>query len=383
MNLRHILTSLLTVTLFSLMASSCKKDDPDPVKQPAHRTVLVYMASNNSLGTSKRDSADMKEMVKAAAAGDLQGGRLLMYHADTKGNCTLSELTETGFKTLTTYENDGLSSVHAGRMKKVIADTKRIAPAGEYGIILWSHGDGWLADGIADDPDVSPLSFGHENNKKMNISTLAAVLEPEKFKWAYFDCCYMACVEVAYELRHALPVFVASATELPADGMDYTLNIRPLMQKGSADLIQAAANTFSVYDSKAGSDRTCTMSVISTSGMDNLAAKTRAIYENAASPMPEGYSPQKFMTEYRCWHFDFADYVKALCGGETEQYLDWKKTLDKCVLYKANTPYIWSIVKLNHHSGLSTYIIAEDGDETRRNYDTTPWFKDVASCLVD
>ena len=131
-------------------------DEPDipptPVNpDPVNTTVLVYMAASNSLGVQKNDSMDIREMQEAARAGHFNGNRLLVYHAGYQTPQTLSEITSDGkIVRLKEYSDDGLTSIHSARMKKVIADAKTTAPSNKFGLILWSHGDGWLQNGIDD-----------------------------------------------------------------------------------------------------------------------------------------------------------------------------------------------------------------------------------------
>ena len=93
------LMGVLAAGLFALAGCSDKKDEPtpgpDPV-EPVNTTVLVYMAASNSLGVQLNDSMDIKEMQRAARAGHLNGGRLLIYHAGYKTAQTLSEITADG-----------------------------------------------------------------------------------------------------------------------------------------------------------------------------------------------------------------------------------------------------------------------------------------------
>lgn len=68
--MRHYIITLL----FALIMASCGSDEPD-VPAGVSRTVLVYIAGNNSLG-SGWDERDIAEMERAVAAGALNGGRL-------------------------------------------------------------------------------------------------------------------------------------------------------------------------------------------------------------------------------------------------------------------------------------------------------------------
>lgn len=376
--------TLIFVTLAAICSftfTSCSSND-EPVDNTVHRTILVYMAANNSLGSADADASDIEEMLTAAQNGDFNGGKLMLYHADTDGNATLSEVTANGLVQLKDYADDGLLSVQSERMRKVIADTKLLSPAKEYGLILWSHGDGWLQNGI-DESSASKSKFkawGSENSKKMNITTLASALSGEGFAFVYFDCCYMAAVEVEYELRNVTPYIVASASELPVDGMPYDKNLRYLFAD-NFDLVGSATNTFNTYNEQVGFWQTCTMSVVRTAGLDDLAAATRKIYQSAETCYPEGYQPQKYMTSNRCYYYDLADYIRAIASDE--DYANWQTALSNCIIYEAATPTLWQELNIDTHCGLSTYIFTSADDEiaANRNYNTLSWYNDVVSYL--
>ena len=389
----------IAITLIAVCAAlivSC--DGPDePTPLPASevgRTVLVYQVADTNLGTSRYNEMDIEEMRTGADAGAIgNDGRLLVYNAGPYSDPLLLEIRKGGVDTLKVYDTSSLS-VSSTRMLEVFDDMKDLAPAREYGLVLWSHGDGWLQTGIEDEYDSSrKRSFGYEGNaKKMNVTTLARVLETQDFSFVYFDCCYMASVEVMYELRHATPKIVASATELHVYGMRYDLNLEPFFATGQADLITAARNTFEYYNSFSGTDRTCTMSVIETSGLDRLAETASAIYARAASSFPANYIPQRFMTTSisSCTYFDFRHYVAGLCiddegnprfDGAEGMLAEFDSALGKCVLYAAATPYLWNTIPLLDHCGLSTYILRTSTSASTKNYDTLGWYADVASSL--
>jgi hypothetical protein len=383
--------SLVLLVLGTTGCHSNDPDDPEATKE-VNRTILVYMAACNSLGNADADANDIAEMLTAARNGDFNGGRLILYHAAVDGSTTLSEVTADSLVELCSYGADGLMSVNAERMKTVIADTKRLAPAKEYGLILWSHGDGWLQDGITEaetetstastaaKKSPSIKSFGQERGYKMNITTLAQVLNGQNFAFVYFDCCYMASVEVEYELRNVTPYIVASVSELPVNGMPYDENLRYLFAD-EADLVGAAQNTFNYYNTQSGFWRTCTMSVVRTSCLDALAAATRYIYEKADAPLIVGYQPQRYMTESTCYYYDLGGYIRAMASEE--DYNNWKTALDNCIVYADATPSLWNLLSINSYCGLSTYIFSseDDGIAAKKNYRALSWYDDVVSAL--
>lgn len=382
----------------SFAFAGCKSDhggdEPEP-QLTGLRTVLVYQVANNDLGQRGLDRLDIAEMRKGAEAGDIpEGSNLLVYNAGYKRDPVLLNITPEGIDTLKVYPTN-VYSIESKRMLEVLDDARDLVPATkEFGLVLWSHGSGWLQDGIADEMDnARPLSFGKENGRTMNISTLANVLEkgPE-LSFLYFDCCYMASVETLYQLRNVAPEIAGSCTELLECGMPYDKNIKYFFAD-KPDLTEAAKNTFDLYDAQSGMDRTCTMSVVRTKNLDKLAKATEAIFSRADGTLPESFTPQRFMKlpVSNCSYFDFAQYVEALCvsndgserfTGASALLDDFRKALDETVIYKASTPRLWDSVELKYHSGLSTYILRDKSYISNNNYNTLDWYNDIASKLT-
>ncbi len=271
-------------------------------------------------------------------------------------------------------------------MSAVLSDMARLAPADDYGMVLWSHGTGWIHDGMESTP-LHQRSFGLEHGYTMNTSTLAEVISAAKvdFSFLYFDCCHMMSIETLYELRNAVPLIAGSATELPSPGMPYDLNVRYFFAKPSVDLIGAAESTFNYYDAMFGQDRTCTMSVVETAGIARLAQISRTIFEACGGGIPEGYSPQRFMytSVASCHYFDFLDYMHALCEAAGRQDLagTFDSSFSDVVTYSAATPKLWNALDLDRHNGISTYILSNAESSLTGNYNQLSWFDDVASAV--
>ncbi|MDE6498052.1 MAG: hypothetical protein K2L21_05275, partial [Muribaculaceae bacterium] len=260
------------------------------------------------------------------------------------------------------------------RMTQVFADMKELAPARSYGLVLWSHGTGWLQNGVKEN---GPLrSYGYDRGRCMNVTSLAVALEGQGFDFVYFDCCFMAGVEVAYELRHATGKIVGSVTELPKSGMPYDLSLAYLMR---GDMEGAAGATFGYYDSLQGSKRTCTISVVDTSVLDELAAATRSIYSTAIA-LPAGSRPQPYERSSNSRYYDLADFVKRI-SASADATEAWERILERAVTYKAATPAIFNTLSINTHCGLSTYTPVDAADLATSGYDELQWTSAVASAL--
>ena len=62
-----------------ILFSGCANED-EPEQEPVNRTVLIYMLSNNNLGSTYRfDTQNINDMLQVAASGGLNGGNLIIY----------------------------------------------------------------------------------------------------------------------------------------------------------------------------------------------------------------------------------------------------------------------------------------------------------------
>lgn len=350
-----------------IMLTGCDSDKPEKVSR---RTILVYMVAANSLGASGFDLADINEMKTAANKG-LNGCRLLVYHNSMDAPPVLKEITSSGEKTLVNY-TDAEYSTSRSRMEEVMADVKELAPAYDYGLVLWSHASAWAAPTIDAD---KRKSFGDDRNRQMSIPTLASVLKGKGFSFVYFDCCYMANVETLYELRSVTPLVAGSTIELPADGMPYDRNV-PLMCENVVDLKKMCENTFNYYNTKTSStQRTCTMSLIDMTRLDALADVCRRIYGLHTTPA-EDFDPQRFQTGDKPLLFDLAQYMHALdTNGLYAAPL--AKSIGDAVLYEAHTDRIWGSIDIENNCGLSCYIVNSTDGPSYKGYDELQWWKQV------
>jgi len=367
-NLIRLIFSIITFTILASVAYSCSSDNNEEIPDvPTERTVLVYIVANNTL--SSNAVADLEEM-ELGASRLPKNARWIVYYAPGGKAPSLLELKSDGsWLKLKQYPTTG-TSVSLERMTAVIADTRSVAPASNYGIVLWSHASGWLENGIVE-PEVSTLSFGDDGGRYMNITTLRHILEQYKMEFIYADCCNLASVEVAYELRNCAKLLAGSAIQLPAAGMPYDITL-PMLANG--DVISAAKATFNYYsENKAEKYPFCTLSVIDLAKMGELASETAAAYKSSA--YPSNYKPA-YLGTGNCRFFDLKHFVDALSPENIQQ---WNNILAKTVLYAANLQYLDGFnIEVKAHCGLSTFILKSAEDATVRNYNHLQWYNDVS-----
>lgn len=384
--IRHILCIMATCLIMA--ACSDKGDDPQPGVTEANRAVLVYMVADNNL--SQWALTDLKEMRSVAAKEcEKKNARWIVYYSGSDHEPRLIEFDAEGNeKTLASYSPSELS-VSISRMREVINDFKRIAPARNYGLVLWSHGTGWINDtGSVDEPgstaglcDMSPLSFGYDGTSgaRMKATSLGKALNGNHFEFIYFDCCHMATIEVAYELRHATDLIAASPTELGLEGMPYDKNIPYLL---NADLRSAINETYRFYSNQYnnGDGYGCSISLLNIKDIDRFAQATRSILSSGAE-LPDTYTPVRYfrrgITE---GIYDMADYIKAL-NPETALFTEWQNLYNDMVVATYSTRRVYTLYS-EKFNGVGCQIITSEAEAANGGYDELQWWHDVVSAAA-
>lgn len=375
-----ILSLLVCLVAF---LSACQNEDFKP--SYGARTVLVYIAGNNSLGRYGFAEEDMKEMIEGMKNTDGTDNNLLVYFADYNKTAKLVRLikNEKGeVKQETIMHYDKQNSVSVDVMKDVFQTTFSNYPAKSYGVVFWSHGEGWL-----NYQKPSTRWWGQDVDSEdccMNIPDLhAALTVAPHFDFILFDACFMQSVEVAYELKDRADYIIGSPTEIPAPGAPYQ-KVVPAMFANTATAIEIAKAYFDFYADKdlytgSLSDRWQTgdpwtagvsVSVVNTSMLEQLANST---YEIIPKYIKDGKAIAisnifcydcRYNTKY---YYDFDGLMRSL-GSESSEYATWKSAYDAAVPYWKTTPnnyssYIGSF-PMNNTAGLSTYIFRKSNEKT-------------------
>lgn len=250
---------LIPLLWICLIFASCEcYHKPGPDKPKLKRTVLVYIAAENSLAYGNFHEQDQKEM--ATAIGDVPSDcRLVVFVDDTElPRIYTWEADKSGVKTkniVYSYAED-CNSASSSTLKEVVKIVEDAYPSESYGLVLWSHGRAWLpaagapsrnrmslgenADSVSLTPvNADPLrrSFGVDNGSnsysntgtRMEIADLASALsEFPKFDFIFFDACFMQSVEVAWELRNVTRWVIGSPAEIPGPGAPYEKVLAPM-----------------------------------------------------------------------------------------------------------------------------------------------------------
>lgn len=331
---------LLWMLVAAMTMVSCHKDDPNLPDAPNHygRTVMMYMAMQNSLGSSKYHKADSTEVVQAMEyipAND----RMLLFIDDAQ-RPRLYELSrelsqkdpKTGMpfgpKLVKEWKTD-VSSASAETVTEVLEYMRKNYDSDSYGLIMGSHATGWLPtdrstssnnsncraeattegsearttkndaargpkktfgiDVGADGSMASDHGVAGSVADQIEIDDLASAIMKSGVKLSYllFDACLMQNIEVDYALRGVTDYIIASPISISAEGAYYTDLVREgLFSANVTDVARVYASYYLGQGSIPYTDGYGTViSCVRTEGLERFAAAMRSMLHEVTMKM--------------------------------------------------------------------------------------------------
>ena len=381
-----ILYTVILSLAFSLASCEPVLEEP-PVIETKGKTVVLYMVANNNLsGNAQRDLSELK-------SGYIpEDGNLLVYfHTVTQSPVLLHIYKGEGGQIMqdTTYRFPNRNSASHQTLTSVLKVAQTLFPANQYGLILWSHGTGWLPSGYYSNTgsmntsaclygdysnypnDVDPFahmvkSFGADAGVEMEITDLAKAL-PSKFEFVIFDACLMGGIETFYELKDSVNYVIASPTEILTDGFPYS-EISEHMFSTPVNAKAIAAEFYEYYNNMSNLDRSATIAAVNTSELNSVAAEAKIIFDKYRNGIQnvDIQNIQRYYRGNKHWFFDLGDFISQLAPMEDDAF---KIAMDKAVIYKAATDKFLD-VKIDplKFSGVSTYIPLTPPDNTLNEF---------------
>ena len=384
---------LLLLPLFCLAACH----DPEE-EEKDRQVVFVYFAGNNSLASE--GIGDLEEIKESylPATKDREKIVLVFHHfvdanpqlirlsRDRRDNVVEEIIMEYPFDT-----NSGDTRTFAS----VLSDAQKAWPAAHYGLILWSHGSGFLPIGYYVDPKEKAAgepvmqvedpyadlvkagddvkSFAEDHGTEMDIIELKNVLSRSHYDYIIFDACLMANVEVAHELRFCTDYLLFSPTEILSDGFPYKSMLQPILtQQPEAAMLSIAYSYMSHYRALSGVYQSATITLVKTQGMSALASACKPIFQNHREQILtlDRSGVQPYFRFNKHWFYDLDDFVGQV-ASESE-YQAFSRALSGAVIFKDTTPRFLDI-EIQHYSGLSSYIPRPEYTVLNNYYRTLSW----------
>lgn len=361
------------------------------VTEPIHRRVmLLYSAGYNSLsGYLRDDIEDLSngDFVPGNKVGDnillvfsrfpVHGGNyttptapaLFRLYKNSRGEVVRDTLSVPGIGTETLASSPET-------LNGVLSFVKNTYPGSTYGMVFSSHGTGWLPEGYFTSPEkfdggsddiwtVQKRSLGQDlvgtTSHEMSLKDVRDAI-PMRLNYLILDACLMGGVEVAWELREVVDTIAFTQTETLAYGFDYEKMARRLLVPGEEGVLGATQDFFIQYDSKTGQDRSATVSLLDLRQMDPLAEVCARLFEKYRDVIATmNHNPvQRYFRFNKHWFYDLED-ILLHAGITAEEQAELTAALDKCIIYKAATPYFLSI-PIDHFSGLSMFLPSNGSD---------------------
>lgn len=241
---RYIIVLLAaTMLLFSCKKEEQKEEPEEHYGTTNGRTVLVYIVADNNMSTQAL--TDIREMlIGAKYLGDKDH---LMIYLDDNSLPRIYDVTKSNagqaYKDLSpvfSFDSE-VNSCTYDQLLWVLNYMKEHYAAESYGLVMWSHGSGWLPVNPSTNSKiygVKSRAFGvdKENGKsitghQMDIEEIARAIEDfQKVDFLIFDACFMQNIEVLYTLRNTAKAIISSPAEVPGDGAPYHTMLRPMFE---------------------------------------------------------------------------------------------------------------------------------------------------------
>ena len=343
--------------IIPLLLSACWKEEADHIPVLPNRTILFYMAGDNSLGDETQEKIDA-----LAAAWNVGGNSHLLVYQD-RGEEYMPRLLEvkTGadgkgtVEVLEEYKDE--NSASAGVFARVLNDMLRYCPGSDYGLVVFSHSSGWLPTGTF----AQPRSVVTDRDTEFDLIDFARAIPNGQFRFIVFESCLMAGAEVAYELKDKTGYILASSAEILSPGFTPLYGgMLEKFYKATPDLAGFAREYYEYYNRLSGDSRSATVSVINTAGLaplKSLLARAESNVEHWEWVERDGI--QHFDRRAKDYLFyDLEGYVKAI--GTPDEINELAGILESSVLYQAATEAFMPGDKygyaIRQHCGMTIYI---------------------------
>lgn len=364
--LSKIFSLLLMVAALALTVA-CGNDDETAstsrhkVTTPDRVILMYYPWSGESQALTSYFWSNISSMKTAYDANGQNSDRIVVFIATSGSEGYIFDLDDyqgNGDATLATYQKVGSPQFTTSDGILAIFNAMRaVVAAPRYSLIIGCHGQGWIPTAVNAtaskvkgegatafrpswtyaEGDGLPLTrlFGGTSAKyQTDISTLAEAISRMGVKMDYilFDDCYMASVEVAYDLRAVADYLVACPTEVMGDGIlgadvgQYLL--------GTPRYGEVCEAFRSHYVS--GRYPYGTISAIKCGEVDSLARVMKRVNASYAYDKSLNDSIQRMDGYLPTIFFDMGDYVAHLCK-DTALLSEFEAQLARTVPYKAHT----------------------------------------------
>lgn len=370
MHIRFLFCALaMALTLFS-----CKKAEMEEivvVKRP--KTVLLYMVANNNLSYDAENSISRLQNGYIPA----EEGNLLVYKHCAGMDPVLLHIKKGEDGTVaadTAYRFPPRVSATKSALTQALNVTQALFPADSYGLILWSHGTGWIpplaSSSSAAQEQISgscpERTFGLDGKVELEIRDLAQAI-PYKLSFMLMDACFMCGIETAYEVKDSVDYYIGSPAEILTESFPYHKIMQHIF-KSTPDYAAVCKEYYDYYNAKSGAERSATVALMDCSKLAEVAEVAKRVFdqygERIASLDLSLLQPY-FRGSSSKYFYDLKDLVDAIADSSLSA--EFAAALERAVPYKATTPYFIEL-PIRSFCGVSTYVPGNPADTKLADY---------------
>lgn len=375
---------LCLLTLLCISACTDEYEENDDTRLPAENTIIMFFPwSNNLTSCFKQNIDDFKHVIQQYGSDN---DRYVVCMENSQGIVNINELKLTdgvcsedlidSYSDPSFTTSDGISQL----LDRVYANF----PSKSYSMTVGCHGTGWVPAGsfatrsISYAPEETPVTRflgGTTAEYQIEISTFKEGIKNSKInklEMILFDNCYMANIEVAYELKDVTKRIIAYPTEVMAYGFPYQTSGKFLINGIDYESICESFYRFYVnYEKPCG-----TISTINCNALDSLARFMKKVnlsldpdkhIDISKIQRMDGYDPIVFV--------DFSDYVHHLTNN-SQWVSEFDHLMTVVIPYKRNTPTYYSTlggqIQILKYSGITTSEPSENS--VMSAYKNTSWY---------
>lgn len=274
--------------------------------------------------------------------------------------------------TLKTY-SDMTYSASPESIRQVMNEIRDQYPARRYGMIVSSHGSGWVPAGYT--RNTTPRSVGNQyvGSKVhfLELDELAAAI-PYHLSYLILDTCLSGCVEVAWELRDVADQLVLSPCEILTTGMGYSILSWDAFAAADPDMVTYCREYYDYYVEHGGG----TISLVQTSQLDALADAFKAIldaHRDALNYNTLTYKVQRYFYSSTplTFYYDLRD-LAAQLGASPDELARLDAALAAAVPCHYETDHFFDL-SLDRCCGLSIYLPDPSRPVLNAHYKTLSW----------
>lgn len=370
MHIRFLFCALaMALTLFS-----CKKAETEEivvVKRP--KTVLLYMVANNNLSYDAENSISRLQNGYIPA----EEGNLLVYKHCAGMDPVLLHIKKGEEGTVvadTAYRFPPRVSATKSALTQALNVTQALFPADSYGLILWSHGTGWIPPLASSSSAVQEQrsgscperTFGLDGKVELEIRDLAQAI-PYKLSFMLMDACFMGGIETAYEVKDSVDYYIGSPAEILTESFPYHKIMQHIF-KSTPDYAAVCKEYYDYYNAKTGSVRSATVALMDCSKLAEVAEVAKRVFDQygeSIASLDLSLLQPYFRGSSSKYFYDLKDLVDAIADASLSA--EFAAALERAVPYKASTPYFIEL-PIRSFCGVSTYVPGNPADTKLADY---------------